>query len=208
MALTTSGPAEPEPRETVAGRPGRALADRAVDTLREQSAASQRGRPRQNRRLHPANGDGRMPVLVDEQGVLIAGHARVGAAARLGLKSIPVIVARGWSEEEKRAYRLADNQLAARASWDPDLLRNELRELKFSRFRPRSDRLRAGSARRHPGRVGIERSDRSRQRPGSTRSTRSLGSATCGCWETIGSAAATAPARRMSRQCWRERSLT
>jgi ParB-like chromosome segregation protein Spo0J len=58
-----------------------------------------------------------MPVLADEEGVLLAGHARVGAAAKLGLKSIPVIVARGWSEEEKRAYRLADNQLAARASW-------------------------------------------------------------------------------------------
>src|ERR1700736_1329638 len=74
------------------------------------------------------------PVLVDEQGVLIAGHGRVAAAARLGLKSIPVIVARGWSEEEKQAYRLADNELAARGSWDPDLLRSELRDLKFSGF--------------------------------------------------------------------------
>jgi hypothetical protein len=73
-------------------------------------------------------------VLVDEQGVLIAGHGRVSAAARLGLKSIPVIIARGWSEAEKQAYRLADNQPAARASWDPDLLRNELRDLKFSGF--------------------------------------------------------------------------
>jgi DNA modification methylase len=73
-------------------------------------------------------------VLVDEQGVLIAGHARVGAAARLGLKSIPVIVARGWSDEEKQGYRLADNELAARSSWDPDLLRSELRDLKFNGF--------------------------------------------------------------------------
>ena len=39
------------------------------------------------------------PVLVDEQGVVIAGHGRVDAAARLGLKTIPVIVARGWSED-------------------------------------------------------------------------------------------------------------
>jgi DNA modification methylase len=75
-----------------------------------------------------------MPVLADEEGVLLAGHARVGAAAKLGLKSIPVIVARGWSEEEKRAYRLADNQLAARASWDPEQLRDELRELEFAGF--------------------------------------------------------------------------
>ena len=73
-----------------------------------------------------------MPVLVDEEGVLIVGHARIGAATTLGLKSIPVLVARGWTEEEKRAYRLADNQLAARASWDLDLLRNELQELGFT----------------------------------------------------------------------------
>ena len=74
------------------------------------------------------------PVLVDEKGRLIAGHARVGAGAKLGLTSIPVIVARGWSEEEQQAYRLADNELAARASWDPELLRNELCNLKFSGF--------------------------------------------------------------------------
>jgi DNA modification methylase len=75
-----------------------------------------------------------MPVLVDEEGVLIVGHGRVAAAPRAGVTSIPVIVARGWSEEEKRAYRLADNQLAARASWDPEQLHNELRELGFSGF--------------------------------------------------------------------------
>jgi ParB-like chromosome segregation protein Spo0J len=50
------------------------------------------------------------PVLVDEQGVVIAGHGRVAAAARLGLKSIPVIIARGWSEAEKQAYRLCPDR--------------------------------------------------------------------------------------------------
>jgi hypothetical protein len=75
-----------------------------------------------------------MPVLADDEGVLIAGHARVGAAAKLGLESVPVVVARGWSEEEKRAYRLADNQLAARASWDPELLRNEIQGLGVAGF--------------------------------------------------------------------------
>src|SRR6267378_2847529 len=74
------------------------------------------------------------PVLVDEAGVLIAGHGRVAAAPRAGVTSIPVIVARGWSDEEKRAYRLADNQLAARASWDLDLLRNEIQDLGFADF--------------------------------------------------------------------------
>jgi DNA modification methylase len=75
-----------------------------------------------------------MPVLVDEEGNLLAGHARIAAAPRAGVTSIPVIVARGWSEEEKRGYRLADNQLAARASWDFEQLRNELQELGFAGF--------------------------------------------------------------------------
>src|SRR6267378_2124046 len=75
-----------------------------------------------------------VPVLVDEEGVLLSGHARLSAGANLGFKSIPVIVARDWSEEEKRAYRLADNQLAARASWDFEQLRNELQGLGFDGF--------------------------------------------------------------------------
>jgi ParB-like nuclease domain len=74
------------------------------------------------------------PVLVDENGVLICGHGRVRAAAKLGLSSIPVMVARGWSEEEKRAYRLADNQLALRGSWDPERLGEELQQIGSSDF--------------------------------------------------------------------------
>src|SRR5215472_12056941 len=74
------------------------------------------------------------PALVGENGTLIAGHGRVAAAAKLKLTSIPVIVARGWSEDEKQAYRLADNELAARASWDFDLLGSELRDLQSSGF--------------------------------------------------------------------------
>jgi DNA modification methylase len=75
-----------------------------------------------------------MPVLVDEEGELIAGALRLRAAIRMGLTELPVIVARGWSEEEKRAYRLADNQLAARAGWDFERLSNEVRDLKFADF--------------------------------------------------------------------------
>jgi ParB-like chromosome segregation protein Spo0J len=74
------------------------------------------------------------PALVDENGELICGHGRVRAATKLGWTSIPVIVARGWSEEEKRAYRLADNQLAARGSWDLELLRTELAEIASGAF--------------------------------------------------------------------------
>jgi hypothetical protein len=74
------------------------------------------------------------PVLVDEEGVLICGHGRTAAAPRAGVTSIPVIGARGWSEEEKRAYRLADNELAERADWDFERLRDELRDLDFAGF--------------------------------------------------------------------------
>lgn len=71
-----------------------------------------------------------IPILVDETGLLIAGHGRVLAARRLGLTEVPVMFARGWSEEKKRAYTLADNKLALNADWDPELLRLELGSLR------------------------------------------------------------------------------
>ena len=67
-----------------------------------------------------------VPVLVDEEGILIAGHGRVMAARQLGLASVPVMVARGWSEAQRRAYALADNRIALSAGWDEDMLRLEL----------------------------------------------------------------------------------
>jgi ParB-like chromosome segregation protein Spo0J len=62
------------------------------------------------------------PVLVDPAGLIIAGHARVLAGGRLDIKHVPVMVARGWTEAQKRAYVLADNQLALNAGWDLGLL--------------------------------------------------------------------------------------
>ena len=69
------------------------------------------------------------PVLVDEQGTIIAGHGRVLAAQRLGLEDVPVMVARGWSEAQRRAYVIADNKLADNAGWDEALLRIEVADL-------------------------------------------------------------------------------
>src|SRR5262245_24746247 len=71
-----------------------------------------------------------VPVLVDEQSNIIAGHCRVLAAQRLGLEEVPVMTARGWSDAQKQAYVIADNKLALNAAWDEDLLRIELGELK------------------------------------------------------------------------------
>ncbi|WP_182179453.1 site-specific DNA-methyltransferase [Methylobacterium radiotolerans] len=74
------------------------------------------------------------PVLIDEESGIISGHGRMLAAAKLGIADVPVMVARGWSEAQRRAYCIADNQLAANAGWDRDLLRVEfgaLQELDF-----------------------------------------------------------------------------
>lgn len=74
------------------------------------------------------------PVLVDEAGGIIAGHGRVLAAQRLGMLEVPVIVAAGWTDEQKRAYVIADNKLAMNAGWDDALLKMELFDLKEAGF--------------------------------------------------------------------------
>jgi hypothetical protein len=75
-----------------------------------------------------------IPLLVDERGELIAGHGRLRAARQLGMEDAPVIVARGWSDAQKRAYRIADNKLALNAGWDAALLSEELASLAVDGF--------------------------------------------------------------------------
>jgi DNA modification methylase len=69
------------------------------------------------------------PVLVDPDGGIIAGHGRVLAAGELNLLQIPVIVLSHLTESQKRAFRLADNQLALNAAWDLESLTLELKAL-------------------------------------------------------------------------------
>jgi DNA modification methylase len=69
------------------------------------------------------------PVLVADDGSIIAGHGRVAAAFLLGMQTVPVARLSHLSEAERRAYVLADNKLALNAGWDPDLLAFELQEL-------------------------------------------------------------------------------
>lgn len=66
------------------------------------------------------------PIVVDADGVIIAGHTRWRAARRLGMQTAPVVVAENLTEEQVRAYRLADNKTNEFASWDIDLLDSEL----------------------------------------------------------------------------------
>ena len=72
----------------------------------------------------------RQPIVVDEAGVIIVGHTRWKAAKALGMAEVPVHIAVGLSPEKARAYRLADNRVAAIAEWDFDLLPIELSELR------------------------------------------------------------------------------
>jgi DNA modification methylase len=69
------------------------------------------------------------PVLVDEYGLIIAGHGRVEAAKLLGLTEVPAVCLAHMSEEEKRAYVIADNKLAEKAGWDKEILAIEFETL-------------------------------------------------------------------------------
>jgi ParB-like chromosome segregation protein Spo0J len=66
------------------------------------------------------------PILVDENAGILAGHGRLLAARKLGLAEVPVIRFEHLSEARKRAYLIADNQLALQAGWDDALLAEEL----------------------------------------------------------------------------------
>lgn len=68
----------------------------------------------------------RQPIVVDQDGVIVAGHTRFRAAQRLGLATVPVHVATDLTPDEVRAYRLADNKTAELASWDDAMLSIEL----------------------------------------------------------------------------------
>ena len=75
-----------------------------------------------------------MPVLIDENKTILAGHGRLFAAKELGITEVPCLQADGWSEEQKKAYVIADNQLANNSAWDTGLLVQQLREVNSSGF--------------------------------------------------------------------------
>lgn len=74
------------------------------------------------------------PVIVSEDNTILAGHARVLAARKLGLEKIPCIKAESLTEAQKRAYIIADNKLSLNAGWDEELLAVEIADLKNEAF--------------------------------------------------------------------------
>lgn len=74
------------------------------------------------------------PVLIDEEGGIIAGHGRVMAAKKLNFEDVPCIIMSGLNEAQRKAYVIADNQLALNAGWDLDALKLEVDALKEFEF--------------------------------------------------------------------------
>lgn len=71
----------------------------------------------------------KVPIIADKNNVIVAGHTRFEAAKKLGLETVPVIVADDLTDEQVEAFRLADNKTAELAGWDYQLLSQELAEI-------------------------------------------------------------------------------
>ena len=71
----------------------------------------------------------KVPVVIDTENVIVAGHTRYKAAKKLGIEDIPCIVANDLSNEQVKAYRLADNKVSELAGWDFTALAMELSEI-------------------------------------------------------------------------------
>lgn len=68
----------------------------------------------------------KVPILIDKNNIIIAGHTRYKAAKKLGFKTVPCIVADDLTEEQVKAFRLVDNKVSENSEWDLDLLEFEL----------------------------------------------------------------------------------
>lgn len=71
------------------------------------------------------------PIVIDEDGVILAGHTRYKALTKLGYKECDVIIVSGLTEEQKKKYRLYDNKTAEFAAWDQKKLSEELSDVDF-----------------------------------------------------------------------------
>ena len=71
----------------------------------------------------------KVPVVIDKDNIIVAGHTRLKAAKKLKLEEVPCIIADDLTEEQIKAFRLADNKVAEKAEWDFDMLAGELDEL-------------------------------------------------------------------------------
>lgn len=73
----------------------------------------------------------KVPIIIDRDNVIIAGHTRLKAARFLGLEYVPCIIADDLTEEQIKAFRLADNKVSEFAEWDFSMLEKELEEIEM-----------------------------------------------------------------------------
>ena len=71
----------------------------------------------------------KIPIVVDENDVIVCGHTRLKAAKEIGLEEVPCIVASDLTPEQIRAFRVADNKVGEMADWDEDVLASEIADL-------------------------------------------------------------------------------
>ena len=74
------------------------------------------------------------PIIIDDDNMILCGHGRYAAALEMGLETVPCTVLSHLTEEQKRAYIIADNRIAENAQWNKELLALELTELDFADF--------------------------------------------------------------------------
>ena len=137
------------------------------------------------------------PVLVADDGEIVAGHGRLLAAKHLGLDAVPVIRLSHLSPEQARAYRIADNRLSELSGWDDELLAAELHALNAEGFDLALTGFEGEDLERllAPLDEGATASQAKTSFP-SHRRTRPAARATCGCWVSTGYCAATRPRPR------------
>lgn len=73
----------------------------------------------------------KVPIVIDKDGVIVAGHTRLKAAKQLAIDEVPCIIADDLSDEELKAFRLADNKVSELAEWDFEKLEAELTDIDF-----------------------------------------------------------------------------
>ncbi len=73
----------------------------------------------------------KVPIIIDDENVIVTGHTRLKAAIKLGLKEVPCIMADDLTEDQIKAFRIADNKVAEKAQWDLEKLNIELQDIEF-----------------------------------------------------------------------------
>ena len=76
----------------------------------------------------------KVPIIIDNKNVIVAGHTRFEASKMLNLKKVPCIVINDLSEEQIKAFRIADNKVAEYSRWDYEKLKEELKDIKTDLF--------------------------------------------------------------------------